>query len=287
MEPVTVAVICATVFGGVVALSAFIRQLLLSRNQSVNEKSQRRALDQESFKLKNLRKELESQQRFKSHYDMLGNNGDAIQYLDDKIEEIIKEKMKLIDRFSELSIKHSHAIIEGKSTPDKKLSCDKLKEEIDKQIKVYDEQLKTLQERRAKLWDKNDELQNYLLAQEAKRNEKLDYLYQRHSEILEKVFVGHNDNRTKIAQQTLTEGTTTFKEMILAPIRFLMSVFSKSAGIDLEQPQIESDNRDDVSNAEDDINQSDSDTDLDDDWESDYDDDYDVDTIKQPVLATL
>jgi len=48
MEPVTIALICSAAFGAVVALSVFIRQLILSRDKNLNDKAQRRALTQEA-----------------------------------------------------------------------------------------------------------------------------------------------------------------------------------------------------------------------------------------------
>lgn len=42
MEPITIAIICATVFGVVSGLAAFIRQLILSRDKKLNDKAQKR-----------------------------------------------------------------------------------------------------------------------------------------------------------------------------------------------------------------------------------------------------
>ena len=264
MEPVTVAIICATVFGAVVALSAFIRQLILSRNKSMNDKAQNKAVAIEAKQLANMRKELEKSERFNSHYQMLGNNREAIRHIDDKIEQILDKKTQLIDRYSSMAMKNSHAIIDGECDKDVKADCDKLKMEMDKQLQLFDEQLKVLQQRRAKLWDSNDDLQHYLIEQESKRNEKLDYLYQRHSGILEKLYVHHNDNSLNVTKQTLSEGSNAFKMIILAPLRFLMGFFGLSKGIDLDKAQEEADLRDEVSNAEDEINDIESDVEKDD-----------------------
>jgi hypothetical protein len=254
MEPVTVAIICATVFGAVVALSAFIRQLILSRNQSMNDKAQNKAVTIEAKQLADMRKELEQSERFNSHYQMLGSNREAVRHIDENIEQLLEKKTQLIDRYSSMAIQQSHAIIDGECNKKTKSDCDRLKLEMDKQLEIYDEQLHVLQERRAKLWDTNDDLQFYLIGQESKRNEKLDYLYQRHSGILEKLYIHHNNNSLDVTKQTLSEGTSAFKMIILAPLRFLMGFFGLSKNIDLDKAQEEIDLRDDVSETEDEIN---------------------------------
>ena len=48
MEPVTIAIIGAVVFGVVVAVSAFVRQLILSRDKNLNDKAQNKALELEA-----------------------------------------------------------------------------------------------------------------------------------------------------------------------------------------------------------------------------------------------
>ena len=84
MEPVTIALICSAAFGVVVALSVFIRQLILSRDKNLNDKAQRRALTQEANELEKMREQMQSNKRFDSHYRVLGSNKDAIVYLDNK-----------------------------------------------------------------------------------------------------------------------------------------------------------------------------------------------------------
>ncbi|CZR30312.1 Uncharacterised protein [Legionella pneumophila] len=64
MEPVTIALICAASFGAVVALSAFIRQLLLSRDKNLNDEAQRKAINQEAGELEKMREQMQSNKRF-------------------------------------------------------------------------------------------------------------------------------------------------------------------------------------------------------------------------------
>ena len=85
-------------------------------------------------------------------------------------------------------------------------------------------------------------------------------------------------NNLKVTQQTMTEGTTAFKMIILSPLKFLMGLFSKSTGLDLGKALQESSQRSDVSDAEDDINQS---SDLDETPQSQYDGLY-----KSPLMAS-
>lgn len=261
MEPVTIAVIATAVFGAVTALSVFIRQLLLSRDKNLNDKAQQRALAQESRELEKLRKQMENNKRFDSHYQVLGANKDAIQYLDQKIEEILTKKFGLIQRYSQMAVKESSAIIDSGQISERKAVCDLLRQEIDFEIKFYDDELKQLQARRASLWDSHSGLQVYLLDQEKSRNEKLDTIYQSHTGVLEKIYLRHNRNAEQIAKQTIDAGNQTFK-FLTAPWQLLMQFFKLSSGISPNVASKEKASREEVAKAEQDIN-GDSDNDLD------------------------
>ncbi|WED43965.1 hypothetical protein [Legionella cardiaca] len=254
MEPVTIAIICATAFGVVAVLSAFIRQLLLSRDKNLNDKAQQIALTQEVKELENLRSEMANNKRFDSHYQVLGTNKDAIQYLDQKIEDILKKKADLIERYAQIAVRESTAMISGEQSAERKAICDKLKSEIDSELGFYDSELEQLQKRRDSLWDTHSELKDYLLDQEKKRNRHLDAIYQRHSGLLEKIYLRHNRNSENIAVKSIDAGTQTFKAMIMAPITMLMQYFKPSSDINDEQAKDEIDAREDVAEAEDDIN---------------------------------
>lgn len=254
MEPITIALICAASFGAVVALAAFIRQLMLSRDKTLNDEAQRRALAQETGELEKMREQMQSSKRFDSHYKVLGANKDAIIYLDTKIEEILHKKTELIDRYGQLSIKESGAIVSGEVSAARKEACDRLKAEIDVEIKFYNGELATLQKRRTSLWDTHTDLQEYLLGQEKSRNESLDAIYKQHSSLLEKIYIRHTDQTEQVAKRTIDAGTSTFKTIIMAPIQFLLQYFNLSTGISLDQTRVEKEARDDVENAEDDIN---------------------------------
>ena len=256
MEPLTIALICAAAFGTVVALSVFIRQLLLSRDKNLNDEAQRQAIAQEAGELEKMREQMQSNKRFDSHYKVLGANKDAIAYLDNKIEDILHKKAQLIERYAQVSIKESGAIVDGQISPDRKTTCDRLKFEIDEEIKFYNSELEHLQQRRTSLWDTHADLQEYLLGQEKSRNENLDYIYKQHSGLLEKIYIRHTEDSERIAKQSIDAGTSSFKMMILAPIQFLLQYFNLSTGISLDQSKIEQAARDDVDKAEKDVNDS-------------------------------
>lgn len=209
---------------------------------------------QEAGELEKMREQMQSNKRFDSHYKVLGGNKEAIIYLDGKIDELLNQKMKLIGTYAQASIKASGAIVDGALSPTQKANCDKLKPQIDEQIKFYDSELKSLQRRRASLWDTHTELQEYLLEQEKTRNQSLDFLYKQHSGLLEKVYIRHIDDSENVAKETITAGTSTFKEMVLAPIQFLLQYFNISTGVSLNRVQIENINRDEVEKVEKDVN---------------------------------
>lgn len=273
MDPVTIALICAAAFGAVVALSAFVRQIILSRDKQLNDKAQRKALSQESAELEKMRDQMQSNKRFDSHYKVLGANKDAIMYLDNKIEDILLKKEQLVARYAQVSLKESGAIVDGEVSVERKEACDRLKHEIDDEIKFYDSELSHLQKRRVSLWDTHTELQEYLLDQEKSRNQNLDFIYKRHSGLLEKIYIRHTDNSENIAKQSIEAGTMSFKMMVLAPLQFLLHYFSGTTNISLDQVKSEIDERTDVEKAETDINDNnDDDNVVDDDLDDDLDD---------------
>ena len=254
MDPLSIALICAASFGAIVTLAAFIRMFMLSRDKEANDEAQRRALTQETAELEKMREKMQSSKRFDSHYKVLGANKDAIMYLDTKIEDILRKKTQLIDRYAQISIKESEAIVDGTPSSERKAACDRLKLEIDEEIKFYDKELQHFQERRTALWDTSDDLQDYLLEQEKSRNASLDFIYKQHSGLLEKVYLRHIDNSEHVAKQSIDAGTSIFKTAFWAPIQFLLQYFNISTGIAPDKSQMENDTRDDVEKAEGDIN---------------------------------
>lgn len=254
MEPGIIALICAASFGAIAAIAAFVRHLLLSRDKSLNDEAQRRALAQEAQELENMREQMQSNKRFDAHYKVLGANKDEIIYLDSKIEELLHKKMQLIERCSQLSLQESNAIVEGQSSAARKNNCDRLKAEIDEEMTFYDNELVALQQRRTSLWDAHGGLQGHLLKQEQVRNASLDALYKQHSTLLEKIYIRHTEHSEHVAIKSISAGTSLFKSIVMAPMQFLMSYFNGSSGISFVQANIEAASRDDVARTEDELN---------------------------------
>ncbi|MCE3044016.1 hypothetical protein [Legionella sp. 16cNR16C] len=254
MEPITIAIICATVFGVISGLAAFIRQLILSRDKEMNDKAQKRALNQEARELEKLRNQMVDFKRFDSHYQMLGNNKDAIQYLDQKIEEILKRKYELIERYAQATMKETSAIMAGNGSEERKELCNKLKAEMDSELSFYDSELQQLQKRRATLWDSHSELQHYLVDQEKLKNEHLDNLYQQHTNVLEKVYIRHIEDSEAIAKDSIDASTQTFKSLFASPIQYILGLFKPSSGLAAAQAPKEAAERGNVSDIEGSLN---------------------------------
>ncbi|HHT0592696.1 TPA: hypothetical protein ACTXXA_001933 [Legionella anisa] len=256
MEPVSIALICTAVLGTVAILAAFIRQILLSRDKQLNDKAQSRALTQEVKELEEIRAQMQNEKRFDSHYQVLGANKDAIRYIDTKIEEILRTKTELVERYAKVIVKESDSIVSGAVSSERKTACDRLREEIDHKIAFYDSELKELQERRASLWDAHADFQRYLLNQEKSRNASLDSLYKQHSALLEKVYLRHIDDTEIVAVKSMEASTITFKDMLMMPIQFLMQFFGVSVtpGISLVQTRVENVSRANVEKTQNEIN---------------------------------
>ena len=248
MEPIAIATICAAVFGAVVTLSAFVRQLLISRDKNLNDKAHRRAMKAEIKSLEKMRTALENTKRFQSHHHVLGQNKEAVQYLDQKIDALMARKSTLIQRYSQVVVKESLNITDCESPSARKALCDTLHREVQLEMATYDLELEALQKRRASLWDNHVELEHQLVSEEASQNAKLGRLYNRHTEMLEKVFVRHIESTEVVAQETIKSGTQTFKDAFMAPILFLKQFFSRSTGIAPEQMRHEHASRESVVN---------------------------------------
>lgn len=297
MEPVSIALICAVSFGAVVAFSVFVRQLLLSHDKNMNDEAQKRALSQEADELAKIREEMkESKSRFSTHYQVLGSNKEAIQYLDQKIDDILQKKAELVHRYAQISLKESSAIVNGEGNGERRDKCHRLQAEIDAEIDFYQKEIEYYQTRRNGLWDTHREFLDHLMDQEKTRNSNLDDLYQKHSAMLQKIILRHNDNAQKIASETITAGTNSFKSMIMAPIMFLMQYFGLAKGVSLDKIKDEIASREEVSEAESDINDSDVENteahdseiepDTSEDEENDWSESEDDDLVKkQAVIA--
>jgi activator of 2-hydroxyglutaryl-CoA dehydratase len=214
MDPMTIALICAASFGAVVALSAFIRQLILSRDKNLNDAVQSRALNQEAGILEKMRAEIRSNSPIESFYKTFEQYQKKIHSLDEKIDTINDKKT-------------------GSS---------------------YKKMLVNLQQRRADYWDASIELQKALLAQQQSQNKSLDEIYKEHSLILKTIYIRHTDHTEHIAKQSIDAGSSTFKTIIMAPLHFLLQYFNLSTGIAIQQARIETIAREDVEQMEDEIN---------------------------------
>lgn len=295
MEPVSIAIIGTAVFGVTTSVAVFIRQLLLSRDQRLNEKAQERALEKETAALEKMRQKMESTTRFDAHYSVLDSNKDEIQYLDQKIENLLEKKFTLVKRYSELALKESAQMIKGKGQEDRKEIIGRLRDEIDLEIEFYDEQIKTMQQRRAGIWDTHLELQTYLVEQEQSRNKSLDELYHSHTSMLEKIYLRNIDKSEKVTIKSIDSGTSAMS-LIIEPLKLLLQFLQILPSISKERAEEEVSWRDEVDDYEDYLNHDDESSYNEEDevtydelpdWESkynDYGDDYE-DSQSQSVLS--
>lgn len=250
MEPITIGIIAAVAVCGVVALSVFVRQLFLSRNQRVNEEAQNKALSIEAQELVRLRMEVQRSREYDSYYQLLGKNKESIRYIDSRIDEIIENKADLIQRYSQTILENSKKMGDRGHCSDIKKNCGELKQALDKQIAVFDQQLKTLQDRRADLWDTQEDIASKVLNQEDARYKKMDSIYEKHSHILEKMYVKHNDTRQSAMERVIDAGNIAFKQIVLAPFKFLLGFFGKTVNVDPEKVEQETTDREDVQDAQ-------------------------------------
>lgn len=175
-------------------ISSFIERLLIDYDKDLNNKAQRRALSKETHWLIRLREQMERNKKFDSHYHVLGKSKEIIQYIDQKIDEILRKKLAIIQRYGQITSKEALVLIDKGPSSDRKARCDCMKDEIDRDVELYNNELEQLQTRRSLLWDARVDLLEYLIAQEDSRNQNLDKLYRGHTGLLEKIYVRHTQN---------------------------------------------------------------------------------------------
>ena len=256
MEPVSIAIIGTAIFGVTTSIAVFIRQLLLSRDQRLNEKAQERALEKETAALEKMRKKMESTSRFDAHYSVLDSNKDEIQYLDQKIENLLEKKFTLVKRYSDLTMKESAQLIKGEGQEERKQIIGRLREEIDLEIEFYDEQISTMQKRRASIWDTHLDLQTYLVEQEQSRNKSLDDLYKSHTGMLEKIYLRNIDKSEKVTIKSIDSGASAMS-LIIEPFKFLLKFLQILPNVSAQKAEEEIAWRDEVGDYEDSLNQDD------------------------------
>lgn len=257
MEPYTLLLLCTFALTIVAGIGAFIWQLMLSRDQQLNEQAHLKALSKESELLEEVRNQSESKESFKAHYKTLKKNKTSIKYIDEKIDEILKKKFDLVQRYSEMAMDESASVIKGVGSPQKNQDLSVLKKEIDQELEFYESELKTHQARRETLWDTRTEIQTHLVHEETARNEKIDELYEKHTVLLEKIYLGHMTSSEEVNKASIQAGTSSLKDCFSAPIEFFAQFWDpQKKAVRLKNATDELHARINVHKAEEDINNS-------------------------------
>lgn len=227
MDFITIALVGAATIGTIVAFSAFIRQLFLSRDKRLNDEAQRIALTQELSNLEDMRKELLNANRFKIHHQVIGDSKESIAYVELKINELLYKKKLLVEKYCLLITEELSAA----NPVTKKAVYDKLKEGIDEELAFCNKELEEHQKSRAMLWGKHTDFQTHLLDDEKARNAALDQLYLTHSVVMEKIYLRHIEDVETVSKFSIEAGNASFASIITAPLQFLASLFTLSSGI--------------------------------------------------------
>lgn len=251
MEPITIVLLTAAAITGIVALSAFIRQLFINRNQKIMEESQRRALAMEAKQLSKIRNEMREESTPNLHYQLLGENKEAIRYIDNRIDGLMQRKLDLIDKYTQTVSKKAALIQADEMTETDMKSCQQLKSVVDDQLQAIDGQITQLREQRKQLWTDRKDLHEKVMEKEEKRQVRMNTVYKSHTSALEKLYAKHNEIRQSHTSEVLQSGNMTFKSILMAPIRFLQAVFFPSTlNIDEQQAARESEARQHVGAAQ-------------------------------------
>lgn len=247
MEPVTLVIICAVSFGGLASIVSIIHQYLLTRNQRLNQLAQERVIEQYNQSLRDIRAEMAQNSQKYIYHELIDDNKEAIVQIDEQIQEIMQAKLALVERYSETIGREAKKLREGDYEEERFELNAQLKENLEKALSEFDEQIVTLQGKRQQLLSDKKTLVETLISQEQKQNEALNAMYKQHGQYLDKMYLTHAENQQKLSQSFIESSKSFFKAFIRAPIDFIASFFSKGSNIDSNQAQTEAQEREDTS----------------------------------------
>ncbi|MCH9756014.1 MAG: hypothetical protein K0U37_02320 [Gammaproteobacteria bacterium] len=225
--------LCTASIAIIGGIGAILWQTLLSRDKELNQKAHLRALKKEAKDLKKLRKQQENYSGFQAHYDILGENKEAIQRIDNKIDTLFEKKLQLIKSYEEMVQQESSSIIKSLNPFSDKKKPSVLCKNFQEKFQLYEAELASLQAHRATLWGVRTDFQKHLLEEENSRNKRLDDLYHRHTVLLEKVYLGHIKSTEEIDKASIEAGTKSFKYSVFYPFQFLTSFFGAQKKSDI------------------------------------------------------
>ncbi len=224
--------LCTVSIAIIGGIGAFLMQLFLSRDKELHQRAHLQALEKESEILEKLRAQQESSQRFSAHYEVLGKNKEAIKELDDKINALFEKKLEMIKMYAGVIEKESTSIIKDLHPFSHAKTPTSVRENFSQAFQSFDEELRSLQAHRAKLWDIRSDFQKDLLSDEKSRNKKLDELYHRHTALFEKVYLSHVQHSEEIDKASIEAGKQAFKYSIFSPARFFEFFFGSHKHMD-------------------------------------------------------
>jgi hypothetical protein len=233
MEALSLIVICTASFGLIAATASAIHHYLLSRNANLNQLAREKAIGYQQQALKNLRDEIKGLE-FTSHHALIEENKEAIIKVDGKINSLIEEKTKMVERYANLIYKRCG----NQSSVDCEENQEHLSNMLKGQMKMLltqmDEKLKYLQDQRSGLWTYEQSLESKLMKTEDKRNARLNKLYKQHGELLDKLQLAQNEAQSTNTEKMADTSSSLFESMIMAPIRVIPSFFSSTINTDYE-----------------------------------------------------
>jgi hypothetical protein len=253
MEVSTIAIVCAPAFGVVAMLSTFIGQVLLSRDKALNEKAQKKALNQELFGLEKLRKEIGGLKGLDADSEDSGVKGD-VQELDANIKAIFKKKSALVERYAEMVAKESNAVICKEQSLENQEMCKRFKNEIDKELSFYQQELQQLQMQRDAEGNVHSPLRHNRLEQEKQVLSHLQVVYERHVGLLEKVYLRHDHIEADTAAKFLETRVIRFNPLTWGSVTALKQCFKASKEVDKFGVRNESMRRQEIADAQDWLN---------------------------------
>lgn len=245
MEPVSIVVICAVSFGGLVTIASLIHQQFLSRNQSLHQLAEERAMRYHQMSLERMRREIKKD-KFKEQYALLNDNKEAIRHIDEDINKLMGEKIKLIKKFSKLiesQIKERENHFFSRSFQ-KKLK--QLKASLSMALTQYDERISQRQSTRSELFLHNKEIEVSIRLREIEQNKALNDLYKQHSRFLEKIQLKQSEYRYSLAQSIISATTRLFDKLILSPAKLISAYFSPSSSANTKKVSEELTQRQDI-----------------------------------------
>lgn len=214
-----------------VKLNHFVYQMTSSRDQSLNQKAQQKALAQEQRRLNGLKEQLMTTL---PHEINLCQTND-VDLLNQHIEQLFEEKYGLIQAYIQIAQEEVVAVLQGDIAPERKHACDEQREQMESELRFFSGQLQLMQRQRAALLSVASIEQKQWLQSENTRLHTMNQLFRRHATLLEKIYARH----AHYSEMDVMAECFTYRYLTGFSAQWLMQFYGMAQNVTIQQSEQE------------------------------------------------